>query len=371
MDAYEVRHIFDRSLEAPAPPSSASVVAAVALGRRLVRRRRWAATAASGIMAFIVVAGGVAIAGAQARSPAGSADHLTSTSAAPPSTSAAPTLRPARFDPRYVHADFGWLPRGVQLDSIDASELRYAASYQYKPPPGGHTEGPVVSLELHQPGYTGSSSRADGTPTTPAPPVRGNRAVWVRPPGEGVATAILRWSVGAGASVTLTVTGLRDGLDAQQSAHRIADSLRIGTFAAIVTPLRLARVPAGMSLSSVWIQIQDDSSRAWEAKLTLAGGGTGVSVFVFSKPDCVCGNKFDTEPNTTINGTPAWVTDRSVTLYFGRVIAEVGLVPAHRLPGTAKERSNRGAVAPPDLTDLAAALTVYPNRADWRAPLGP
>jgi hypothetical protein len=364
MDPEEVRRILDRSLEVPAPPSSASILTAVALGRRRVHRRRLAAGASAGIMVIMIAGLVLAL---QPRQSAVPAMRASTTSAMPPPTSSPPTPASARFDPRFIHAHIGWIPPGLQLASREASALTYASSYQYKPPSGRHADGPVVTLRLSQPGQPEPESDA---PTTFASAVNGRGAVWIQPPGEDATTAILRWSFVGGVSATLTVAGLRGGVDVQQVAHRIADSVRIGTFGPITTPFHLASVPADMSLSSVWVQIQDDASRAWESGLTFAGGGAGVNVHVFPKPDCACGNKFDTVQNTTINGTPAWMSDTSVTLYFGRVIAEITLTPDRDRSGPANDPTNHATVASPNLADLAAGMTVYPNRADWRAPLG-
>jgi hypothetical protein len=363
MDPDEVRRLFARLLEAPGPPSSANVLTAVTRGRRTVRRRRLAATGLSGTMALAVVAGGMAIAGTGDRPPVG-------TVVPPATTSATSTPMPARFDPRFVQARLGWIPPGLQLFAVSASELSYYTSYRYKPAPGENAGDSTVRLELELPGYEESSSRPRREwPTTPAPPVNGHPAAWVHAPQADAQTAILRWSYAAGSSATVTVIGLRGGLDARQSARRVAERVRIATGEPITTPFHLARVPAGMPLSSISVKIQDDNAMPWEAGLTFTGGGESVNVHVFPKPDCVCGHKFDTDQNATINGTPAWVADRSVTLYFGRVIAEVNLTPDHNPSGhPGNDRPNEGAPSP-DLVDLAAALTVYPDRADWRPPL--
>jgi hypothetical protein len=282
----------------------------------------------------------------------------------------APT--PARFDPQFAHARVGWLPPDLQVLSMDSSELSYGAAYQYKPAPGTNTDGPVVNLRLAQAGYEQSQHPGSHEwPTTPAPPVNGHPAVWVHPPGQNGTAAVLRWSFAADASATVSVDQLRGGLDAQQTAHRVADSVEIGTFERIATPFQLTRIPAGATLSSVWVQIQDDASMPWEANLSLSSGDASIDVHVFAKPDCVCGGKFDTAQNTTVNGIPAWLAEGGVTLYYGAVIAEVNVVPALR-PTTQADDSRRAiqaALGSLSLTDMAAALSVYPNHADWRAPL--
>src|SRR5687767_10599967 len=144
MDPDEVRRLFDRVLEAPGPPSSANVLAAVTRGRRSVRRRRFAATGLSGTMALIVVAGGMAIAGTGTRPPGGS---LVQPATTPPRTSATSTPQSARFDPRFVQARLGWIPPGLRLFAVSASELRYYTSYQYKPTPGQNAGDSTVRLE--------------------------------------------------------------------------------------------------------------------------------------------------------------------------------------------------------------------------------
>jgi hypothetical protein len=360
MDPNEVRRLLDGLRDAPAPPSSASVLTAVAQGRRRVRRHRLAATALSGGMALVVVAGGVAIAGGSARLSTGSAalPTATATTTAPPATAG-----PHRFDPRLVQAHIGWMPPGLQVLSMAASELSFTTGYQYKPPPGGHSGDSVVSLMLKWPGAPKTNITEGDWPTTPAPPVNGHPAVWVHAP-VSAGTVVLRWSFGAGGAATVIVGGLRGGLDAQATTHRIAGSVHIRAAEPIRAPFHLAHVPAGRSLSSLRLQIQDDVSMPWEASLILSGRGPSINVRVFAKPACECDGKFDTTQNTTINDTPAWVVDGSVTLYFGPVIAELTLVPD-------RNRRDQDTATPPDLAELAAALTVYPNRTEWRAPLGP
>src|SRR5882672_4257002 len=99
MEADDVRQLFERSLEEPAPPSSASIATAVTRGRRRQRGRLVATMGLSAITALAVVAGGLAIAGAGVRQSA------PPVAAPSPSWSPNPTTTAssARFDPQFAH----------------------------------------------------------------------------------------------------------------------------------------------------------------------------------------------------------------------------------------------------------------------------
>ena len=110
--------------------------------------------------------------------------------------------------------------------------------------------------------------------------------------------------------------------DAKQVALHIARSVSVGRFEPIRVPFQLARIPAGTTLSSVYVQDTVGAGKIpWEAGLTLAKSGVTTSVNLMGKPDCYCGGKWETHQNTTVNRHPAWLDRRfghqSITIYFG------------------------------------------------------
>ena len=377
MQPDDVRQLLDRSLETPAPPSSASVATAIIQGRRYQRHRRFAVAGSGLAVLALVAAGTVAVL------------HLYN-----PGPAATPTgdssVALASLDPLVTHVRPGWLPPDLTPLGVSSSRQQFGVNYRYPPGPGQATDGPALSVTVStsEPD-TGSvrvvrpsaSMYIGPSPWPPAPartpprltataPVDGHPANWVEPSGPSSAT--LRWENGSGLWAEVHADSLRGGLDAQQTVRRVADGLTIGSYEPVLGPLQLAHLPAGATVSGIDVTRQGDDARPWEATLRLAATGASITVYVYPAPNCVCGGKYDQVTNTTVNGLPAWRNDivhNGIVVYFpGRIVGDITVEPTSA-GQTDMSQAVATATAPLGLVGFAGELSVYPDQADWRVPV--
>lgn len=340
MDDATVATVLRDLAETPAPPSRVDVARAARAGRRRVRARRLAGagSAAAGVVAVVAAVGLLTPATPASREPG------TTPAAAAPS----------RFDPLVQYADFGWLPDGVAAREVSVRrEWLHLAAY-WSPEPG-QSEGAAVRLFLTAAGHS-----LDEFLTPPAEPA----PVWSSPvpPSwfEPEAATVVRWEYApqAWAAVAVSLPGA-DPEEVQSVAERVAGAVQYGVDDRVELPFATTGIPGQLQVVQAGMHRYDGG---WLGGVTYddgdpTNGDRALTIAVMSSEGTVDSR----EPNTTVDGHPAWADENGVGGSSLVVFDVDGVFVELRT-------QNRDATAllPAGLEGLFRATEFYADPADWR-----
>jgi hypothetical protein len=260
----------------PSPPTSIDAPSAIARGRRIVRRRRFA------LSASVVAAGGTAAALAVAVLPTNGTNVHGST-VQQPATSALPHPTGPGSDPLTLSGTFGWLPPNAPNGGYSLHDSQVQAVARGSLRIGGNT--PMIWLTIYPKGTTPALGKfADGTTQLrlDAPDVNGHTAYWMTgsasDPTNGDDT-YLRWQSADGqwgelhgyslATPSVTTEMLRIAADVDFAPHSVPLPLWISGL-----PSSVVAFEADLNRPSL------SGAGPWDLDLILTVGGATFNVSV-------------------------------------------------------------------------------------------
>ncbi|QFG23982.1 hypothetical protein [Actinomadura sp. WMMB 499] len=274
--------------ETSGPDGSVDAPAAIAKGRRVRRRRRWtAALAAAGITAAVAV-------------PIAQA-------ARPDDVDRPRVVEPVKYPNVLVEmAEFGWLPQGYARTRI-ASGTPGGGTFEVSA--GRGPGGGGVTLTLLRPGLELGAPMLPGArrgTLTRAEPVNGRRADWLIKPGDPGSRQIpaefrFRYRDDAWAKLQITDARIAD----VPTVRRIAEGVRFGGTGPARFPVRVKGLPEGLKVWRAWVE-----DGAGNATFMLAGPGRGELMISVGPSTEVSRRQAERDANTTLDGHPAFDTDR-------------------------------------------------------------
>ncbi|MEV6967451.1 hypothetical protein AB0M47_20335 [Hamadaea sp. NPDC051192] len=329
------------ALSYASPSSTPDTIGMIAKGRRIRAARR----AVAGFAAVTVAA---AVGLFTALQPGSGPDQPV-----PPVAGGAPnpvlvaayssmaTEAPVKFDPLRRTLNVGWIPAGLgaQYAEITPWEQTFGghdAAYVN----GGPDIGLVVTVLARKRPVTDFSDGALGLPrfavAKPTEPVNGAAAECLTDPKVPGSCPAIRWQYAPDAWARVSYAGSAGATPAQAAAvaRRVAESVTLTKDQTVRMPFTLSGKLAGMTVTRTSTQIYSTAGNhgeAWSATVQLAPAGTvvkptddllqvGLFVDVMLVPGDPSGRikDRDGQPNTTVNGHPAWrAADGTAVIVFG------------------------------------------------------
>ncbi|MCP2323958.1 hypothetical protein HDA40_002465 [Hamadaea flava] len=329
------------ALSYQSPSSTPDTIGMIAKGRRIRAARR----AVAGVAA-VTVAAGVGL--FTALQPGSGPDQpVPPIAGGPPNPvlvaaiSSTATEAPVQFDPLRRTLNVGWIPAGLGGQHADITPWQqtfggHDAAYVN----GGPDIGLVVTVLAKNRPLTDFSGGALGLPSSavakPTEPVNGGAAECLTDPQVPGSCSAIRWQYAPDAWARVSYAGSAGATPAQAAAvaRRVAESVTLTKDQAVRMPFTLTGKLAGMTVTRTSTNIYSTPGfhgEAWSADVQLAPAGTvvkpdddlyqiGLIVDVMFVPGDPSGRikDRDGEPNTTVNGHPAWrAADGTAVIVFG------------------------------------------------------
>ncbi|MEV0271773.1 hypothetical protein AB0H43_23585 [Hamadaea sp. NPDC050747] len=251
------------------------------------------------------------------------------------------TEAPVRFDPLSRTLNVGWIPAGLGGQHADITPWQQTFSgHDSAYVNGGPDIGLVVTvLAKKRPisdFYDGALGLPPAAVAKPTEPVNGGAAECLTDPQVLGSCSAIRWQYAPDAWARVSYAGSAGATPAQAAAvaRRVAESVTLTKDQAVRMPFTLTGKLAGMTVTRTSTQIYSTPGfhgEAWSASVQLVPTGTVVkpgenldpislSVDVMFVPGDPSGRikDRDGEPNTTVNGHPAWRSaDGAAVIVFG------------------------------------------------------
>ncbi|GIL27372.1 hypothetical protein [Actinocatenispora comari] len=310
------------------PPTNADLVTDAVRRGRLVRRRRSRTLAGTaGVVALALAGAGVAVAVSPDAPPRKVGAAPSAAATALRTAGRPPTTAPQRFDPATMWFSLGWRPDRGTYWQLDTSEYRQRIRWLAGDPGAGAAAGGSVAVELfaggagwEDPLNDGIGAGLDDRPANREPPhgttgptIDGTPSYWL---DSGFAGAELAWQWAPGAYAVVAVDRL-GGADDRATALRLVRAITVRR-EAVRLPFRMAAPPKTLPLRAVHAYLSGADYGAtvtYSERASMLGPTRAARMVAFQlladDRRGSNGNHKIPDPNTTIDGHPAWYSTSS------------------------------------------------------------
>jgi hypothetical protein len=252
------------------------------------------------------------------------------------------------IDPFTRYLRLGWVPDRF-TDSAYATDPREASASATDPDNDYIWQGVKVTL-LPVGGEFVPPQRDLAAPGAPPPTVTGLEAVtlsggrpaqWVTYSDPHHPEAYLRWEYAAGTWVQVRVVD-ETSADVRADALRVAENVAVSTEEQLALPAGFENLPDGLAYAGV--SVHGGGTPDWGATLAVAGAGADDRLTVFATPHTQrqAGDKGYNQPNTTVDGVPAFA-HHDPGRYYLQVYGVSGLdIEIEVTDAVAREFGDRG-----------------------------